>query len=69
MVVCLYCPLKDFGVDVQSSGSSTSGMRSGKGEAAGLGVAGTSCPAGTFVNRPGSMIDGMRADAPKGEPV
>lgn len=41
-------------------------MENGKAEVAALGVAGISCP---VVNSPGSMIDGMRADAPKDEPV
>lgn len=37
-------------------------MENGKADAVALGV--PSCPAGEFVNRPGSMIDGIRADAP-----
>ena len=53
--------LKNFGEGTLQSGSSAFDIKT---EAAALGVAGTSCPAGKFTNRPGNMIDGMRADTP-----
>ena len=63
-MLCLRWLLKNLGEVTRKSVSSASGMCNGKAEVVALGVAGTSSPAEKFVNSPGNMIDGMRADTP-----
>jgi len=70
MTVCLRCALlkkvkevKDFGEGVRTSVSSASARGNGEGEVGACGVAGINWPAGIyFINNPGNIREGMRAD-------